>query len=207
MNQVIGLFSTPFMRVEKLLGADLVDALVEQFAGSAKQSNSQSHLLSHTQMVTPAESPWFAETARLITPQLVEFGTLLFGERLNWGIKEMWVNILQTGGHQSVHNHANSFISGVIYLTRSHPSANTVFIRALGGRDFIFNNTNTNAELGPFNADKWIMPAAEPGDMVLFPSYLLHEVPPNQGDQRMSIAFNAIPDRLDSWGYGIRFSG
>ena len=73
MNQVIGLFSTPFMRVEKLLEADLVDALFKQFAGSAKQSNSQSHLLSHTQMVTPAASPWFAEAARLITPQLVEF--------------------------------------------------------------------------------------------------------------------------------------
>ena len=215
MNQVIGLFSTPFMRVEKLLGADLITALVEQFAGSAtqsnsqsdSQSNSQSHRLSHTQMVTPAANPWFTEAARLITPQLVEFGALLFGERLTWGIKEMWVNVLQTGGHQSIHNHANSFISGVIYLTRSHPSANTVFIKALGGRDFIFNNMNTNATLGPFNADKWIMPAAEPGDMVLFPSYLLHEVPPNQGDQRISIAFNAIPDRLDSWGYGIRFSG
>lgn len=207
MNQVIGLFSTPFMRVEKLLGADLVAALVEQVAGSAKQSNSQSHLLAHTQMVTPAAEPCFVETVRLITPQLVEFGALLFGERLKWGIKELWVNILQTGGHQSVHSHANSFISGVIYLTHSHPSANTVFIKSMGGRDFVFNNTNTNATHGPFNADKWIMPAAEPGDMVLFPSYLLHEVPENKGDQRISIAFNAIPDRLDSWGYEIRFSG
>ena len=39
--------------------------------------------------------------------------------------------------------------------------------------------------------------------MILFPSYLLHEVPRNQGDQRITLAFNAIPDRLDSWGYTI----
>jgi len=66
------------MRVEKLLGADLVASLIEQFAVTATQSNPQSRLLSHTQMVTPAANPWFAETARLITPQLVEFGALLF---------------------------------------------------------------------------------------------------------------------------------
>ena len=42
--------------------------------------------------------------------------------------------------------------------------------------------------------------------MVLFPSYLLHEVPRNQGAQRITMAFNAIPDRLDSWGYSIGLS-
>jgi hypothetical protein len=43
--------------------------------------------------------------------------------------------------------------------------------------------------------------------MVLFPSYLMHAVPPNQGARRISLAFNAIPARLDSWGYSIRFGG
>jgi predicted 2-oxoglutarate/Fe(II)-dependent dioxygenase YbiX len=50
------------------------------------------------------------------------------------------------------------------------------------------------------------MPALSAGDLVLFPSYLLHEVPLNQGEQRISISFNAIPDRLDNFGYAIRFS-
>ena len=35
---------------------------------------------------------------------------------------------------------------------------------------------------GPYNADKWISPAPSPGDLVLFPSYLLHAVPPNEGE-------------------------
>ena len=56
------------------------------------------------------------------------------------------------------------------------------------------------------NGIKWFLPEISPGDLILFPSYLLHEVPANQGAQRISIAFNAIPDRLDSSGYAIRLS-
>jgi len=105
-----------------------------------------------------------------------------------------------------VHTHANSFISGVLYLTRSHPSANIVFHKSLGGTDFIFSNHNKNARIGPFNGGKWAMPEITAGDLVLFPSYLLHEVPANQGEQRISIAFNAIPERLENFGYTIRFA-
>jgi len=32
-------------------------------------------------------------------------------------------------------------------------------------------------------------------------------VPPNAGEQRITVAFNAIPTRLDSWGYRIAFGG
>ena len=50
-------------------------------------------------------------------------------------------------------------------------------------------------------------PAPEPGDIVLLPSYLMHAVPPNPGERRITLAFNAIPSRPDSWGYKICFSG
>ena len=32
-------------------------------------------------------------------------------------------------------------------------------------------------------------------------------VPPNAGERRITLAFNAIPARLDSWGYTVGFSG
>jgi hypothetical protein len=35
----------------------------------------------------------------------------------------------------------------------------------------------------------------------------MHAVPPNRGERRITLAFNAIPLRLDSWGYVVRFSG
>jgi hypothetical protein len=36
---------------------------------------------------------------------------------------------------------------------------------------------------------------------------VLHAVPPNQGKRRITLSFNAIPGRLDSWGYAIKLSG
>jgi uncharacterized protein (TIGR02466 family) len=207
MDEVIGLFPTPFMRVGAALGGDLVKGLVEHFGASALQENNSSANLSHTAMLRPSDSALLVQAADAISSRLADFGALMFGERLGWSLKEMWVNVLDTGGRQAMHNHANSFISGVVYLTPTHPDARTVFMKAPGGTDFAFKNDHAGTVTGPFSADKWISPAPEPGDMVLFPSYLMHAVPPNPGPRRISMAFNAIPTQLDSWGYRIAFSG
>jgi uncharacterized protein (TIGR02466 family) len=207
MDEVLGLFPTPFMRAPGTLEKPLVHSLIRHFAEQATLDNNTSPRLTHTQMLRPEESPLFVEAAARITPKLVDFGVHLFGERIGWSLKEMWVNVLEPGGHQAMHNHANSFISGVVYLTSTHASSQTVFMKSPGGIDFSFKNDHQGAKIGPYNADKWISPTPHPGDMVLFPSYLLHAVPPNQGERRISLAFNAIPTRLDSWGYVIRFGG
>ena len=207
MDEVIPLFPVPFMRVRGALDRGLVDGLVQHFAGLARQENNASKDLSHTAMLRPEDTPLLGEVAARVTPKLVDFGALLFGERIGWSLKEMWVNVLGTGGRQAMHNHANSFISGIVYLTPTDPSAQTVFMKSPGGTDFSFRNDHAGMTPGPFSADKWISPAPEPGDLALFPSYLMHAVPPNNGPIRISMAFNAIPTRLDSWGYAITFAG
>jgi uncharacterized protein (TIGR02466 family) len=207
MDQVYGLFPTPFMRAPAALDAQLVSELVAHFATRATRENNSSARLSHTRMLQPAESPLLSVVAARVAPKLAQFGVHLFGEQMGWSLKEMWVNVLDAGGHQAMHNHANSFISGVIYLTHTHPESNTVFMKSPGGTDFLFRNDHKGMTPGEYSADKWISPAPDPGDLVLFPSYLMHAVPPNQGGQRITLAFNAIPARLDSWGYVVRFSG
>jgi hypothetical protein len=207
MDEVIGLFPIPFMRAPGTLPRALVQGLVDHFSASARRDNNSSAHLSHTEMLKPGDSPLLVEAAALITPKLAEFGALLFGERIGWALKEMWVNVLDTGGRQAMHNHANSFASGVVYLTPTHPAAQTVFMKSPGGTDFIFKNDHAGMTPGQFNADKWVSPAPEPGDLVLFPSYLMHAVPPNLGERRITLSFNAIPARLDSWGYAIQFGG
>jgi uncharacterized protein (TIGR02466 family) len=207
MDEVIPLFPTPFLRAPGALPAALVALLVAHFSARAVRDNNTSPRLTHTEMLQPADSPLFVEAAALITPRLADFGLLLFGERLGWSIKEMWVNVLDTGGHQAMHNHANSFVSGVVYLTPTHPNSQTVFMKSPGGTDFAFRNDHAGTTPSEYHADKWISPAPQPGDLVLFPSYLMHAVPPNPGERRITLAFNAIPTRLDSWGYAIRFGG
>ena len=204
---MIPLFPTPFLRSQQALPQRLVDELVAHFSGLAVRDNNASANLSHTAMLRPSDSPLFIEAAALITPKLAAFGVHLFGESLGWSLKEMWVNVLGTGGRQAMHNHANSFISGVAYLTPTHPDSQTVFMKSPGGTDFAFKNDHAGTSPGPFSADKWVSPAPNPGDLVLFPSYLMHAVPPNPGERRITLSFNAIPTRLDSWGYRIAFSG
>ncbi len=142
----------------------------------------------------------------LLAPKLVDFGALIVGEKQDWSIKEMWLNVLDAGGQQAMHNHANSFISGIVYLTTTHPSASTVFLKDLGGADFRFRNNHDRVQFGPFNADQWTSTVPAPGDLTLFPSYLLHKVPPNEGGRRITLSFNAIPSYMDSWGYRVGFT-
>jgi hypothetical protein len=205
--ELFGLFPTPLMRVPCGLDAALVRGLVEHFAASATLANSSSPNLSHTAMLQPGQSPLLVQAAERLTPLIADFGAVLFGERLGWSIKEMWVNLLDTGGRQAMHNHANSFVSGVAYLTPTHADARTVFMKSPGGVEFSFKNDHAGVTTGPYNADKWVSPLPEPGDVLLFPSYLMHAVPANPGARRITMAFNAIPTQLDSWGYQIRFGG
>jgi uncharacterized protein (TIGR02466 family) len=206
MDHVEALFPIPLMRSPGLLGPELKDAAVAAIRNARVESNLRSGQLFHTEVADPRENKLFREIAELATPKLVDFGELLFGEKLRWTVKEMWTNMLETGGNQTLHAHANSFISGIIYLTPSHPASKTVFVRPPGGSDFSFRHHTRSAAVGPYNAGKYMLPEAEPGDLVLFPSYLYHEVPRNQGEQRITIAFNAIPDHLDCWGYRVTFT-
>jgi uncharacterized protein (TIGR02466 family) len=205
-DQIELLFPIPLMRSPNVLGPELRDAAIAAIRADKVETNLRSDQLFHTTVSNPLHSNLFQEIATVAVPKLVDFGYMLFGERLNWTVKEMWTNLLEPGGSQTMHSHANSFISGIYYLTPSHPGSRTVFIRPPGGSEFSFRHHTRQAAMGPFNAGKYMLPAAEPGDLVLFPSYLYHEVPKNQGDQRITIAFNAIPDRLDCWGYEIKFS-
>ena len=196
MDRIEPLFPIPLLRSPRLLGPALNEATVAAIRHARIESNLRSDQLFHTEVADPRDNKLFQEIAELVGPKLVDFGVLLFGEKLRWTVKEMWTNMLEKGGNQTL----------IIYLTPSHPACRTVFMRPLGGSDFSFRHHTRSAAMGPFNAGKYVLPEAEPGDLVLFPSYLYHEVPRNQGEQRITVSFNAIPDSLDCWGYRISFA-
>ncbi len=172
MDQIEPLFPIPLMRSPRLLSPALNEAAVSAIRNARIESNLRSDQLFHTEVADPRDNKLFQDIAELAVPKLVDFGVLLFGEKLRWTVKEMWTNMLETGGSQTLHAHANSFVSGIIYLTPSHPACKTVFVRPPGGSDFSFRHHTRTAAVGPFNAGKYVLPEAEPGDLVLFPSYL-----------------------------------
>ncbi|MEE4379273.1 MAG: TIGR02466 family protein [Candidatus Competibacteraceae bacterium] len=203
MSKVIGLFPTPLMKTDGFLSSDLLQQFIARAESLNRNANTATDLLSHTQLISPEQDEAYRHLTELVAPHLVNFGELLFAEKLQWFVKEMWMNVLDHGGNQFMHTHANSFISGIIYITKPHPSTSTIFRKNTGGGEFIFKN---DVPLNHYSSDTWMLPEVEPGDMVLYPSYLLHGVPPNEGGKRITIAFNAIPHQLDSLGYKIRFA-
>lgn len=199
----------PLLRLARDLSRSDPEAagrLLRQLQAAKKKATSSRIFCPNTEVVSPKSNETFTAISRSVLPKVVEYGALLFGETLRWGITGMWVNVLEKGGHQALHTHANSFVSGVVFLTAMHSSARTMFHRPMGNPEFNFANNHGKVEWGPYNSPQWVMPNAGAGDLILFPSYMLHAVPRNEGAQRISVAFNAIPEHLDSWGYRIRFS-
>jgi len=200
------LFPVPVMRVEHFLNDEEIRHTLDAIKSAPSMLNSQNDLLSHTEVMRCDANPHYRHIGDKAQEFLRDFGFLLFGENLQWQIKEMWMNLLSTGGHQSMHTHANSFISGVVYLTDSHESAKTVFHNTMGTRAFVFSNQHADAAITPYNADRWVASDMQRGDLLLFPSYMLHAVPRNEGEERITIAMNALPTRLKSWDYEVGFA-
>ncbi len=122
MDQIEPLFPIPLLRSPGLLGPALNEAAVAAIRSARIEKNLRSDQLFHTEIANPRDNQLFGEIAALAVPKLVDFGLLLFGEKLRWTVKEMWTNVLETGGSQTLHAHANSFASGILYLTPSHPA-------------------------------------------------------------------------------------
>ena len=102
-------------------------------------------------------------------------------------ITQSWLNKNGKGELHHQHHHPNSIISGVWYpvihdglppirFTKTEERDISMTIRK-GGFNF-FNSHNFNMKLNK-------------GELILFPSYLKHSVPPNQSDEeRISLSFN-----------------
>ena len=114
MDQIEPLFPIPLLRSPGLLDPALNEAAVAAIRNARIENNLRSDQLFHTEIADPRDNKLFQEIAELAVPKLVDFGVLLFGEKLRWTVKEMWTNMLETGGSQTLHSHANSFVSGII---------------------------------------------------------------------------------------------
>ena len=100
-----------------------------------------------------------------------------------------WMNANPPGGFNAPHTHPGAHWSGVYYVSLPEiETGNSGMIEFMDPRTDLPNwrLLKSNA----FSAKKKIRPA--PGEMILFPSYLVHWVYPNEAtEERVSIAFNA----------------
>jgi hypothetical protein len=111
----------------------------------------------------------------------------------NLKVEDSWVVSQYAGDYNPVHSHGSD-LSGIIYLKvpkqipKSYATINPNGVNVLDGcLHFIFSNYHNRSlqNMGP----RAICP--RPGDMYIFPAYILHTVYPFKGDgERRSLSFN-----------------
>lgn len=102
-------------------------------------------------------------------------------------VTSSWFNksVSQQGMCQNYHRHTMSFFSGILYLTEGTP---TVF------EDAVFQRASAQIEVLRKNYLPFEKIEAEPGKLILFPSWLYHQSPPHFDNfDRWVISFNSLP--------------
>jgi uncharacterized protein (TIGR02466 family) len=138
----------------------------------------------------PQRDPRFAELVRRLAPHVARFAADcafdLGGKRPK--LDSLWVNLLKPGGGHSGHIHPHSIVSGTVYVAVP-PGAGS--IRFEDPRLPLLMAAPTLREDAPEEQRRFVIVAPEPGSVLLWESWLRHEVLPGSGrEERISISFN-----------------
>ena len=102
-------------------------------------------------------------------------------------ITQSWLNYTETNQYHHKHLHPNSLVSGVFYINCHEKHDKIKF----------FNDNYKTIKLeiknwNLYNSEAWWF-SVKTGDVILFPSSLIHMVETKQGDNtRISLAFNVF---------------
>lgn len=99
-----------------------------------------------------------------------------------------WLNFTDKTQYHHKHCHHNSVVSGCLYINAKKESDCIVFTKRATGENWQIQPNDYNA----FNSNEFSVPV-NTGDLVLFPSNLIHSVPKTDHDyMRISLAFNSF---------------
>lgn len=135
-------------------------------------------------------SPTFARLEKLIDRHVRKYAAVLELdlEQRPLGMTDCWVNIMPRHVTHSLHIHPLSTISGTYYVQVPRGSPGLKFEDPR--LDRFMAAPPRKADCTP-ESRTWVMMPAAPGDLLLFESWLRHEVVANPVDrERISISFN-----------------
>ncbi|WP_432816639.1 2OG-Fe(II) oxygenase family protein [Sulfitobacter sp. JB4-11] len=138
--------------------------------------------------------PIFAEVIKLLDAHVAAFARdLAFdldGRELK--LEDIWINILPEGGIHTSHIHPHSVISGTTYVAMPDGAS---ALKLEDPRLPMMMAAPGRVKDAPENLRAFAYVAPQVGDVLLWESWLRHEVPMNMAeDDRISVSFNY------SWG-------
>lgn len=104
-------------------------------------------------------------------------------------IYESWMNILTMNGSVGVHRHYDSVISAAYYPYVDEGSAPITFVSAIEGFRMLDVQRDSHKGSGKYTSNVQHV-EAKTGQLVLFPGWLQHYVPPNKTNLRITLSFN-----------------
>ena len=130
----------------------------------------------------PRRDPTFAELAKLLTKHASKFADeCAFDLKQKPRLDSLWVNSLKAGGHHAGHIHPHSIISGTLYVE----------VPAGAGAIRFEDPRLPLMMAAPSRADTFVTVQPRAGLLLLWESWLRHEVLPGAGrGERLSISFN-----------------
>jgi uncharacterized protein (TIGR02466 family) len=131
--------------------------------------------------------PAFADFVKLVEMAVRGVAQHLQVEQFPMMITGCWANVNPPGSYHPTHNHPNNYLSGVYYVAVPETGSHLVFQDPRP--TLIVPRSAKNSRI---TGNAYVQ-QPRPGRMVLFPSWLRHHVPSNEGTtERISIAFNLM---------------
>ena len=114
------------------------------------------------------------------------YGILKYDESVEFYITQSWVNYTEKWQGHHEHRHQNSIISGVLYVMANE--GDVIQFNDASYRQIAIKKKSHDI----FNSDTWTFPVLT-GQLILFPSYAMHEVPTKTTEGcRVSLSFNVF---------------
>jgi uncharacterized protein (TIGR02466 family) len=134
----------------------------------------------------------FLKVRKKLDKSVVEFSKHLDLDLKNFKLEltQMWLNIQEEGGHHSAHIHPLSVVSGTFYLKIPKLGAS---LKLEDPRLVNFMGSAPRKIPCRIENERWVDLNPKPGEVILFESWLKHEVPLSRSslkDPRVSISFN-----------------
>jgi uncharacterized protein (TIGR02466 family) len=120
-----------------------------------------------------------------------------FAKELHWDIRggkpicdSIWVNVMPEGGSHTSHIHTNAVISGTYYVSVPQGAGPIVYEDP---RHAMMMAAPSRLERAPREMKSHVSETPEAGTVLMWESWLRHEVPLNKADGlRISVSFNYV---------------
>ncbi len=202
MSQIESLFATRLYRAalsehgvpisqDELLASCLS---IAQDDTAGQEWSAANNYPGYTSYASLTDLPWrFPIFADLVT--VLDQHVAAFAEDLEFdldgkalSLEDLWINILPPGGTHASHIHPNSVISGTTYV--SMPKGASA-LKLEDPRSARMMAAPARLKSARRELQAFIYMAPEVGDILLWESWLRHEVPLNMADEdRISVSFN-----------------